>query len=73
MCASIIINIIQGRCEMAQVHEKFIKNYLYKKPAILSTQLISAVKKEFPNCNETNIRKIISNTAKKGLINSSAL
>lgn len=57
---------------MAQVHEKFIKNYLYKKPAILSTQLISAVKKEFPNCNETNIRKIISNTAKKGLINSSA-
>lgn len=52
---------------MAQVHEKFIKNYLYKKPALLSTQLISAVKKEFPNCNETNIRKIISNAAKKVL------
>jgi len=72
MCASIIINIIYGRCEMAQVHEKFINNYLYKKSALLSTQLISAVKKEFPNCNETNIRKIISNAAKKGLINSSA-
>lgn len=57
---------------MAQVHEKFIKKYLYGKSAVLSTRLISAIKKEFPQCNETNIRKIISNAAKKGLINSSA-